>query len=51
VKPEPAEKGVYAAIKKNYKVNFDFDINKPLQKKDVLLIAGKLSQVKKLTES
>lgn len=50
VKPEPAEKGFFAAIKKNYRANFNYDQNTILKAKDILLVIGKLSQIKKLTD-
>lgn len=50
VKPEPAGKGLFALIKKDYLANFDYDPNKILKAKDILVVVGKLSQVKKLTD-
>lgn len=50
VKPEPVEKGIFTLIKKNYHANFNYKTNKILNEKDILVVIGKLSQIKKLTD-
>lgn len=48
----PPEDTVFSTIfRRNYKVSMNFDVNKPLAEKYILVLAGKISEIKKFVES
>jgi trk system potassium uptake protein TrkA len=51
VKIPPQEKLLTSIFRRNYKVYMDYDINQPLGEKDILVISGKLIDIKRFVES
>ncbi|MBP7730927.1 MAG: TrkA family potassium uptake protein [Bacteroidales bacterium] len=48
----PPEKNILSSIfRRNYKVFPDYDVNKPLNENDILVIAGKIADIKRFIES
>jgi len=47
VKVPPGENIVTTIFRRNYKVNMDFDVNKPLDAKDILVLAGKVTDIRR----
>jgi trk system potassium uptake protein len=50
VKVAPMKEGLFSSLKKEYSVDFDFDRLKPLKEKDVIIVAGRQSDIKRLFE-
>ena len=51
VKIPPQENILTLIFRRNYKVYLDFDVNQPLGEKDILVIAGKLIDIKRFVEN
>jgi trk system potassium uptake protein TrkA len=47
VKVPPEENKMTTIFRRNYKVHMDFDVNKPLDAKDILVIAGRVADIKR----
>jgi trk system potassium uptake protein TrkA len=48
----PPEEGLLTSIfRRNYKVNLSFDVDLPLGEKDILVLAGKITDIKRFIES
>jgi hypothetical protein len=47
VKIPPEENKMTTIFRRNYRVFMDYDINKPLEEKDILVVAGKVSDIKR----
>ncbi len=48
----PPEKNIFSSIfRRDYKVFPDYDVNKPLNENDILVIAGKIADIKRFIES
>lgn len=47
VKVPPEENKITTIFRRNYSVHMDFDVNKPLGVKDILVLAGKVADIKR----
>jgi trk system potassium uptake protein len=47
VKVPPEENKMTTIFRRNYRVFMDYDINKPLEEKDILVVVGKVSDIKR----
>lgn len=51
VKVSPAEKLLTSVFKRNYKVELSFETDQLLGERDILVVAGKITDIRKFTES
>jgi trk system potassium uptake protein TrkA len=51
VKSPPKEGVITSIFRRNYKVDLTYDVNLPLDEKDILVLAGKITDIKRFIES
>jgi trk system potassium uptake protein TrkA len=51
VKSPPKEGVITSIFRRNYKVDLTYDVNLPLGEKDILVLAGKITDIKRFIES
>lgn len=51
VKVPPEENILKSIFRRKYKVYMDFDVNQPLGKEDILIVTGKINDIKRFVES
>ncbi len=48
IKVAPVKEGLFSTLKKEYSIDFDFDRLKPLHERDIIVVAGKHLNIKRL---
>jgi len=51
VKTPPKDSALTSIFRRNYKVDLTYDVNLPLGEKDILVLAGKITDIKRFIES
>ena len=51
VKTPPEVRIMSSIFKRDYKVDFDYDINKPLNEGDILVVAGRMTDIKRFVDN